>query len=53
MEKIYPYNEAGKIQIIRKYGQLISEEYVAEGTLMELLVDEVMYERIKEYVVKE
>lgn len=31
IEKIYPYSDAGKIQLIRKYGQLISEEYVAEG----------------------
>ena len=26
-----PYGEAGKIQLMRQYGQLISEEYVEEG----------------------
>jgi GTP-binding protein HflX len=31
IEKIYPYNEAGKIQMIRKYGQLLKEEYLDEG----------------------
>ena len=27
MERIFPYQEAGKIQLIREYGQLLSEEY--------------------------
>ncbi len=31
VEKVFPYSEAGKIQDIRRYGQLLSEEYVAEG----------------------
>ncbi len=31
VEKCYPYNEAAKIQIIRKYGQLLSEEYTENG----------------------
>lgn len=31
LEKIYPYQEAGKIQMIRKYGQLLSEEYREDG----------------------
>lgn len=31
VERLYPYSEAGKIANIRKYGQLISEEYVPEG----------------------
>ncbi len=31
LDKIFTYSEAGKIQIIRKYGQLISEEYEQEG----------------------
>ncbi len=30
-EKIFSYAEAGKIQNIRKYGELLSEEYLAEG----------------------
>ncbi len=31
IEKVFAYNEAGKIQIIRDVGQLISEEYEADG----------------------
>lgn len=31
LEKIYPYEEAGRIQLIRKYGQLLSEEYLDNG----------------------
>ena len=31
MEKLYSYKEAGKIQTIRKYGQLLSEEYRDDG----------------------
>jgi GTP-binding protein HflX len=31
IEKVFSYNDAGKIQIIRKYGQLLEEEYQAEG----------------------
>lgn len=31
IEKLLPYSEAGKLQMIRQYGQLISEEYVEQG----------------------
>lgn len=31
LEKCFPYKEAGKIQIIREKGQLLSEEYGQEG----------------------
>lgn len=31
IEHTFPYSDAGKLQLIRKYGQLISEEYVADG----------------------
>lgn len=31
LEKVYSYNEAGKIQLIRKYGQLLAEEYREDG----------------------
>ena len=31
MERLFPYSQAGKIQTIRKYGELLSEEYEAEG----------------------
>lgn len=31
VETIIPYSDGGKIALIRKYGELISEEYVPEG----------------------
>ena len=31
IERLFPYEEAGKIQMIRKYGQLLSEEYTENG----------------------
>lgn len=31
IEKVFPYSEAGKIQVIRKYGQLLEEEYQEDG----------------------
>ena len=31
IEELFSYNEAGKIQAIRKYGQLIDEEYRRMG----------------------
>ena len=46
LEKIFDYGEAGKIQLIRKYGQLISEEYVAEGILVKANVPNEIYGRL-------
>lgn len=31
IEKIYDYGEAGKIQLIRKYGELLEEAYLEDG----------------------
>ena len=31
IERLYDFSEAGKIQLIRSKGQLLSEEYVPEG----------------------
>ena len=31
LEKVYPYSQTGRIQAIRKYGQLLSEEYREDG----------------------
>lgn len=38
IDKVYTYQEAGKIQLIRKYGQLLSEEYIAEGIAVKAYV---------------
>ena len=46
IEKLFSYNEAGKLQLIRKYGQLISEEYVADGIMVKANVPQEIYGQI-------
>lgn len=47
IEKTYSYTEASKISLIRKYGQLISEEYVAEGIEVKAYVPTEIYGKVK------
>ncbi len=46
IEKIYSYSEAGKIQIIRQYGELTLEEYREEGIYVKAYVPAFVYGRI-------
>lgn len=34
VEKLFSYSNAGKVQLIRKFGQLLSEEYTEDGILV-------------------
>lgn len=43
LEKLYPYKDAGKIQTIRKYGQLLSEEYRDDGIMVTAYVPTELY----------
>ena len=43
MEKVFPYNDAGKIQIVRKYGQLITEEYKEDGIYIKAYLPKDIY----------
>ena len=43
IERIYNYTEAGKLQVIRKYGQLLEEEYREEGIYVKALVPKEVY----------
>lgn len=47
IEKTYSYTEASKISLIRKYGRLISEEYVAEGIEVKAYVPTEIYDKVK------
>lgn len=47
LEKVYGYDEAGKIAIIRKYGQLLSEEYTGEGISVKAYVPVEIYEKVQ------
>ena len=42
-EHVFPYTETSKIQVIRKYGQLLAEEYQAEGTYVKAYVPKEIY----------
>ncbi len=46
VERIYPYDKAGKIQLIRKYGQLLSEDYTEAGIEVKAYVPVEIYEQI-------
>lgn len=43
LERTYPYQEAGKIQQIRKYGQLLTEEYRDDGIFVSAYVPAEIY----------
>ncbi|MDO4274027.1 MAG: GTPase HflX [Eubacteriales bacterium] len=46
IERVFPYQEAGKIQLIRDYGQLISEEYTEAGIVVKARVPMEIYTRV-------
>ena len=43
IDRIYPYDKAGKIAVIREKGQLLTEEYLAEGIHVEAYVPMEIY----------
>lgn len=43
IERLYGYGEAGKIQLIRKYGQLLTEEYREDGIYVKAYVPREIY----------
>ncbi|WP_461818082.1 GTPase HflX [Faecalimonas sp.] len=47
VERVYPYAEAGKIQLIRKYGELLTEEYREAGIFVKAYVPVEIYGKIQ------
>lgn len=47
IEKVYSYAEAGKIQMIRKYGELLEESYREDGIFAKGYVPAEIYEKVK------
>lgn len=45
IERVYSYQESGKIQLIRKYGELLSEEYKEDGIHVKAYVPQEIYGR--------
>lgn len=46
IERLYDFADAGKIQLIRSRGQLVSEEYVPEGIAVKAYVPQDIYGRV-------
>ncbi len=47
IDHLFPYNEAGKIQPIRKLGQLLKEEYLADGIQIEAYIPVELYGKLE------
>lgn len=47
IQELYDFTEAGKLQQIRKYGQLLKEEYTQEGIEVEAYVPKEIYENVR------
>lgn len=47
VEKVFDYADAGKIGLIRKYGQLISEEYKEDGIYVKAYMPAVMVKQLQ------
>jgi len=45
IERVIPYDNVGVIQVIRKKGQLLEEEYLDEGILIKAYVSQEVYDR--------
>nr|WP_317283480.1 GTPase HflX [uncultured Sellimonas sp.] len=46
IKRLYPYSEAGKIQLIRAYGEIKKEEYRDNGIYVEGLVPDELYGKV-------
>lgn len=46
IERLFSYNEAGKIQLIRKYGELLVEEYKSDGIYVKAYVPMEVYGKV-------
>lgn len=46
IERVYEYQEAGKIQLIRKYGEFLAEEYREDGIYVRAFVPREIYGKI-------
>ncbi|BDF34920.1 GTPase HflX [Lachnospiraceae bacterium] len=47
IEQLYPYNEAAKLQLIRRYGELTAEEYREDGIFVSAYVPISIYGKVR------
>lgn len=50
---LIPFANAGLTSEIRSKGTLISEDYLAEGVIIEAIVDEVLYSKVKNFEIEQ
>ncbi|ENZ02159.1 GTP-binding protein HflX [Clostridium thermobutyricum] len=53
VEVVIPYNRGDVVSLLHRNARILKEDYVNEGTLMEVEVDEEIYNKTKEYIIKE
>lgn len=46
IERLYPYSEAGLVQLIKKYGELSEEDYREDGIFIKAFVPKEIYDRV-------
>ena len=47
IERVFEYSRAGDIAVIRKYGQLLEEEYRADGIFVRAYVPKDVYAQLE------
>ena len=52
MQLCIPYSEGGFLQLLREEGKLFSEEFTAEGTRVDIMVDVRRQKKAAEYEIK-
>ena len=48
-----PYSMGGMVETLHNNAQVISTDYTADGILVETVVDDILYGRLREYITKE
>ena len=50
---LIPYTNGSIVSEIHKNQKVLAEDYTENGTMLTVLVDDVMYEQIKQYIIEE
>ena len=46
LEHVFPYKDAGKIAIVRKFGEILSEEYIDEGISIKAYIPDEIFGKV-------
>ena len=50
---VLPYSMGGMVETLHNNAQVLSMDYTAEGIVVETVVDDILYGRLREYITKE